>query len=135
MCSLPYETHRYLVEPLSGGLGLRMQLVKKYLGFINRIKKSSKPVLQQLLNLTKGDVRTTTGANLRNILLMTEFQSIDDLKPECVANIQYNKITLENMWRVNIIKEILDIKHGDMNIPEGWTIAELEDILTFACVS
>ena len=66
---------------------------------------------------------------------MTEFQSIEDLKLECVANIQYNKITEENMWRVNIIKEILDIKQGDMNIPEGWTIAELEDILTFACVS
>ena len=135
MCSLPYETHRYLVEPLSGDLGLRMLLVKKYLGFINRIRKSSKPVLQQLLNLTKQDVRTTTGANLRNILLMTDFQNIDDLKPECVTNIKYNKITEENMWRVNIIKEILDIKQGDMDIPEGWTITELEDILNFACIS
>ena len=66
---------------------------------------------------------------------MTDFQSIVHLKPECVANIQYNKITEENMWRVNIIKEILDIKHGDMNIPEGWTTAELEDILNLACVS
>ena len=134
-CKVPWTTHRYLIEPLSGDLGLRMLLVKKYLGFINRIRKSSKPVLQQLLNLTKQDVRTTTGANLRNILLMTDFQNIDDLKPECVTNIKYNKITEENMWRVNIIKEILDIKQGDMDIPEGWTITELEDILNFACIS
>ena len=72
---------------------------------------------------------------MRNILLMTDCQSIEDLKPECVANIQYNKITDENMWRVNIIKEILDIKHGDLDIPEGWTITELDDIINFACVS
>ena len=56
MCSLPYETNRYLVKPLSGGLGLGMQLVKKYLGFVKGIKKSSRLVLQQLLNLTKQDV-------------------------------------------------------------------------------
>ena len=61
-----------------------MQLIKKYLRFISRIKESPKPIMQQLLNLAKKDVRTTTGANLRNILLMTDCLSIDELKPDIV---------------------------------------------------
>ena len=135
MCGLPLETHRYLIEPLTGGPGFKIQLIKKFLGFINSIKKSSKPVLKHLFNMVKLDVRTTTGSNLRNILLMTDLQSVDDLKPNMVNKLKHNHIMEEDKWRVGIIREIMDMKNGTMVIPADWSEEELDEILNFACVS
>ena len=133
MCNLPYATHRYLVEPLSGGLGLRKQLIKKYLRFIQSIKNSSKPVIRQMLELCRKDTRTITGANLRNILLLTDLPTSDELNPS--VEIKHNEIMQKDLWRVNVVKEILDMKFGELEVPEGWSFAELDEIAGFVCVS
>ena len=39
MCGLPLETHRYLIEPITGGPGFRIQLIKRFISFTNKIKK------------------------------------------------------------------------------------------------
>ena len=135
MCELPYETHRYLIGPVSGGEGFRVQLFKKYLGFISRIMDSPKPVLKQLLNLAKVDVRTTTGGNLRNIHMLTTHFSVNALEPKSVEGISYNDIKSEEKWRVKLIQEVIEMKHGNLCIPDGWTINELNEVLHLACVS
>ena len=135
MCGLPFETHKNLIQPLIGGPGFRIQLIRKYLSFINSVKKSTKPVMMQLYSIAKQDVRTITGRNLRNILMMTNLQSVDELEPAIVSSIEYNSILEEDKWRVDTIKEILDMKYGELNIPAGWTNSELEDILKYCCVS
>ena len=78
-------------------------------------------------------MRTTTGSNLRNILLLTGLDNIDDLLPTVIETIKYKQISNDDMWRVQLIKEILDMKHGVIDLPEGWTIEEAEDILNLAC--
>ena len=72
MADLPLATHRNLIEGITETRHLKIKLLRDYLGFIGRIRKSSKPVLKQLYHLAKSDVRTTTGSNLRNILLQTD---------------------------------------------------------------
>ena len=129
------ETHRYLIEPIADGPGFRIQLIKRFLSFIQSIKKSTKPVMKHLFNMAKQDVRTTTGSILRNILLMTDLQSIDHLKPSIMNKIKHNQVMEEDMWRVGIIREIVDMQNGNKSIPTGWTNSELKDILNFACVS
>ena len=124
-----------MIEPITGGPGFRIKLIKRFLGFINNIKKSSKPVLKHLYNMVKQDVRTTTGSNLRNILLMTDLQSVDDLKPNIVTKLKHNQIMEEDKWRVGIIGEIMDMKNGNMVTPAEWSVEELDEILNFACVS
>ena len=42
-------------------------------------------------------------------------------------------INKEDQWRVRLIKELIDMKFGVMNIPEEMTMDEVEDILDFAC--
>ena len=135
MSGLPYETHRYLIEPIVGGPGFRRQLIKRFLSFIQSIKKSPKPVMKHLFDMAKQDMRTTTGSNLRNILLMTDLLSIDELKPSIVDKIKYNQVMEEDIWRVSLIREIVDIQNGNKSIPLGWSNSDLEEILTFACVS
>ena len=87
-----------------------------FLGFINRIKKS---IMQIVFIMAKQDVRTTTGANLRNILCMADYTSIDYLKPDIVTKIKQKEIMEEDSWRVDIIKEIVDMKHARLTIPVG----------------
>ena len=60
---------------------------------------------------------------------------VDELEPAIVSSIKYNSILEEDKWRVDTIKEILDMKYGELNIPAGWTNSELEDILKYCCVS
>ena len=109
-----------------------MQLKKKYLRFISRTKESPKPVMQQLLNLAMKDVRTTTEANLRNKLLMTDCLSIDELKPDTIDKIQHNQILEEDLWRVNIINEIMNMKYGSLVMVIGQKVGTLQNLRKFS---
>ena len=72
MADLPYATHRYLIEPVSGVQHMTISLIRYFLNFINKIKQSPIAVLRNLYSIAKADVRTTTaGSNHRNILLQT----------------------------------------------------------------
>ena len=133
MADLPFATHRYLIEPITEQPHMSITVIRNYLKFILSIKNSTKPVLRQLYSIAKNDVRTTTGANLRNILLKTTLLNVDDLQPSTVQQIRYQEIKDEDMWRIPIIQEALDMKYGDINPPDGWTIEELDEILEFAC--
>ena len=71
MMDLPLSTHRRLIEPLSGYTHISTVLIKRFLSFVSQIRKSGKTVMKQLLENVKNDVRSTTGHNLRKILLNT----------------------------------------------------------------
>ena len=133
MADLPLATHRYLIEPVSGQQHMSTTLMRNFLNFISKIKQSQKPVLRQLYSVVKDDVRTTTGSNLRNILLLTSLSSVDDLKPSIVDQIMYQVISDRDKWRVPLIQEAIDMKNGVVNLPDGWTFDELEEIIDFAC--
>ena len=76
----PFATHRFLIEPISWLPHMSRTLVRRYLTFIEQIKKSKKLALRQLLNIAQSDVITTTLANLRFIMLLTKKNRIGDLK-------------------------------------------------------
>ena len=90
-------------------------------------------LLKKLDLAVKHDVRTTTGSNLRNILLKTSLTSVYNLHPGIVQQIKYEEIREIDRWRVPIIQEAMDIKCGKVNPPVGWTVEELDEILNFAC--
>ena len=131
MAGLPYSTHRYLMEPLSGQK--HMSISHSDLSFITRIRESPKPVLKQLYQITKNNVQSTTGRNLRNILVQTNLSKVDDLTPSVAGQISYKPINDNDMWRVNLIKEIMDIKSGLVETPVDWTDIEIDEILNIAC--
>ena len=71
MYNLPWATHRNLIEPLTGVPHMKRPLVWRYQGFIRKIENSKKKALRNLLSLVKNDVRTTTGSNLRKMMLLS----------------------------------------------------------------
>ena len=100
---------------------------------MERLRKSQKPVLTQLYKITKDDVRTSTGSNLRNILLLTDLNKVDDLTPDVVDVMKYKPISDNDKWRVKLTKEIMDMKSGMLETPDGWTNDDLNEILNLAC--
>ena len=133
MFDLPWATHRSLIEPLTGTQHVSRMLVKRYLSFIDKIDKSSKTTLRQLLGLVRNDVRLTTGHNLRTIMMILAKNSIDE--QDCItADFKYHKIEENEHWKVNMVKELVDIKAGDLEV-HGMKHEEVQQILEFICTS
>ena len=131
MFDLPWATHRRLIEPLTGDKHVSRILVRRYMSFINKIEKSSKSSLKQLLEVVKNDVRLTTGHNLRSIMMLAEKNTIEDLEVEN-ADFDYYKLEENEEWKANIAQEIIDIRHGGLEVP-GMEADELKEILDYIC--
>ena len=134
MFDLPLQTHKYLIEPISQTKHLKIVLIERFLSFLNQIEKSRKKIPRQLLSFIKHDVRSTTGSNLRNILLLTDKNNIDDVCRDDILKIKYNKIDSKDNWKVDFIGEITDVKFDQLKV-ENFSKEELEEILDFLCTS
>lgn len=74
---LPYNTHRYLIEPITGSDHLRKIIFKRYLKFVLNLAKSSKPINKTLNDVCKDSSQSSTGRNLRTLkILMETFDEI-----------------------------------------------------------
>ena len=134
MLDLPRETHRYFIEPLSNTFHIRKILIQRFLKFIRQIRNSNKKSTKFLLNAIMEDTSSTTGSNLRNILIQTSKFSIHDLVPNDALSIEYHPIAFSDKWKVQFISEIIHIKHKQLNIM-NLTEEDLEEMLTILCVS
>ena len=79
------------------------------------------------------DVRSTTGRNLRQILLQTDKLSVDHLVKDDISGLQYHPTLPGDKWKEGFVKEILDLRSNKLEI-EGFDEEELECILENICV-
>ena len=133
MAGVPIQTHRYLIEPLRGKEHMKMELIRNYLGFVKRLRNSSKPILRVLYSICSKDARTVTGSNLRNILLLTNETQVDKLRSNMVDNIKYRQIDQNQTWRIPLVLELLDLQHGDKDLIGEWSVEEMKEMLNVAC--
>ena len=133
MYDLPLATHRFFIEPLSGVPHFSRILVRRYLSFIEKIKKSSKVALNQLLEMVMRDVRMTTGANLRFIMIQTGLNRVEDLKAGKV-DFEDHKIEKTDEWKIGFVKELVNVKQEELNVA-GMVYEELDEILEYLCTS
>ena len=112
MYDLPYQTHRNLVEPVSGQQHLKKLLIQRFLSFIEQIQKSNKVLPKQLLRLIQSDTRSIKGCNVRKILLLVKKSKVEDITKEDIENIEYATLDNDDIWSVNIIHEITNVKFG-----------------------
>ena len=129
MLDLPWATHRYFIEPLTGEPHVSRVLIKRYLSFINKVEMSAKYPLRTLLDIARGDVRSITGANLRRIMLLSGRLSVQDLNN---VDIPYHEVPADEAWRIGFVKELMDTKCGDLTVP-GLLQTELDVIMNYLC--
>ena len=132
MLDLPWASHRSLIQPLIGEVHIKLVLLKRYLIFLEKMKNSGKSPLIMLMNEAKKDVRSVTGSNLRNIMILAGKSSVEDVKVEDVDTIPYFNLSEDEHWKIAPIKEIIDVKAGNLDIP-GFDLEELESILSHLC--
>ena len=131
---IPRQTHRYLIQPLSEVPHLKTILIRKFLSFIGQLEKCPKKIVGNLLRLIKHDVNSTTGANLRQISMLCNKNNINDLNTNDADMVEYHPIPEDELWRVNIIRDIIDARQNNTVI-EGFSIDELDGYMDFVCTS
>ena len=134
MLDLPYATHRCFIEPLTGEKHIKRILASRFLGFIENIEKCGKKTVKMLMETAKQDVRSVTGSNFRNIMLLVGKTSITTVKKDDADKIKYFPIEEDDCWKVDAIKELIDVKNSILEVP-GFEINELNEILSHLCTS
>ena len=134
MFDLPYVTLRYFIEHLTEKPHMKKTLIQRYLKFIESIENSPKKSLQLLLNIAKNDVRSVTGSNLRQIMILCEKNTVSELWPLDINQIKYHEPSENDLWRLDMLDELMEAKHGDLDIP-GFTAGELEVLRDIICTT
>ena len=134
MWDIPLQSHKYMLEPLSGKTHLKFQLFKRFLNFKQQIFKSNKEVTKHVYNICQHDCGSVTGRNLRKIMLLCEKNSPSSLEASDLVSLQYDPLPQEEQWRIGLTKELIDIKLNRTEVPE-FSIKEINDLLEIACVS
>ena len=134
MLDLPYQTHRYLIEPLTGMEHVKRVLIRRFLSFMEKIAKSGKKAIRMLMETSKKDVRSVTGRNFREIMLLVGKTSVESVTKADGNKVEYFPLKQSDKWRVEFIKEIIEIKNKTFDI-DNFQKEELQTILTELCTS
>ena len=135
MWDLPNNAHRHFFEPL-GGTHAKSMLISRYVSFIQSAKRSAKLIVQQLLQMTKDNVKTVTGKNIRYILTELNQSDIFKVKKRYIKkNFKFAPIQLADEWKVQFVKELTNVKQNVLSIPDDqngqFTPDELDKILNY----
>ena len=134
MLNIPRESHKYFIEPLSETKHIKGVLIKRFLSFIEHLKRSPKKLASNLLKTLKNDVSSTTGSNLRNIMLIVGKTDIEDLNPLDAEKIEYCAVDDQNQWKINVAKELMEVKSGSLQL-DNFSFKEVEQMMSLICVS
>ena len=107
MLDLPRKTHRYFIEALSKTNHIIKSIKARFLSFIEGIRRSKKEVLRCVLHKIEHDCRSNTGRNLRQLSIQTSNADQD------ITDMPYRKLQIEDKWKINFEKELIDIKSDD----------------------
>ena len=116
MFSLPVNTHRFFIQPVSGKVHVKNTLLKRFLGFLLQIEKSCKLPSSHLLEIIKHDVRSTTGSNLRNIMLLLGKDKVEDIEIRDINDVVYATVRPEDLWKVEMLKEIIQVLNDELHL-------------------
>ena len=108
MLDLPYATHRGLIEPLSGSKHLKRIFIKRFLQMISKIRISSKPILKTLLRAIEMDTRSTTGKNLRGIMLLAGKWTISEVDTNDADSFPYFPRSEEDEWKTEVLQIMME---------------------------
>ena len=64
----------------------------------------------------KNDARSTTGYNLRNMMLLFKKNHIDDISEKDIIEYVYAPVEKNDEWKIQIMKELIDVKNGELQI-------------------
>ena len=85
-----------------------------------------------LLTEAAADGRSTTGSNLRNIMVLAGKTSIAALNILDADKVEYHRIEDKEAWKIKLAIELVKAKANTKDIP-GFNKEELDTILEYVC--
>ena len=134
MLILPYATHRFLIEPLSNEKHIKLVLIERFVSFMERIERSGKLAIRMLKAEAIKDVRSTTGANYRGIMMLLGNMNVSKVTIQSIKHLKYRPVSDNDQWTVMMVKELYDVLNGDTEL-EGFDQTEIKNMMEFLCTS
>ena len=97
---------------------LELSLEKRFLRFINRIKKSGTGIVKAVLNIAKSSPWSTCGRNFRDILF--KYDGYMSVCEKDVAKRWYKSVTDEEFMTVGMISDLINVRDERMSC-QGFT--------------
>ena len=111
--NLPFQSHRYLIEPMSGIPHLKTMIVDRFLKFHNSILNCSKSITRNLAKIQAVDCRSDFGRNIQNICREMKTLNFYSVKK---GDVKYFPINDNDKWRITYLKELLHCKRYSMAV-------------------
>ena len=98
---------------------------------MKRLGSSLKNGLKEAFRIFSKDCRTTTGSNLRNMLLENNVVHLEQLTKEAIRRtVKFHPAPAEEQWRIPVIQDLIDIRDGTSG-DIGWSKDEIESTLEY----
>ena len=112
---LPRGTHRYFIEEISETPHPQVMLAKRFLKFHETLQNSRKLSVKLLSEISSHNLMTSYGQNLWNIgRLCDRVVTSSNL----MKVIQYAPVPDSDKWKIDVVKDLLEVK---------WNISEIEN--------
>ena len=132
---LPFDTHRYLIEPISDVPHVKTVLCSRFYSFVNTINTCDKICVRFLANLFQRDLRTVLGNNCINIANECKINVSLVTKQLVKSNQRYANVQVDDEWRVPIIKELILIRSHHLILDDNFDDTDLTNMINHLCSS
>ena len=130
---LPHPTHTRFLESLSPVPHLESVLHGRYIGFLENLAKSKKPLITMLFGSSSSNLRSVTGENLQFLLSKYSKSCLPALVRDkhTIKKARVSTLPAEESWKIRIIEEISLVKKSHLELT--FDEENLDEILEYIC--
>ena len=136
---LPYGTHNFLLEELTGGRHARTMIYKRFISFLSSVATNRRRALSSLLDSVKSSCLSLTGANIRQVLLHTGISVEPGVTNGAVLNnFRLYETPVNQEWKFGLLKSLLAIRDEEWSLEfdeetEQFASKEINDLIVNVC--
>ena len=139
MWNLPFNTHRFFIEPLEG-IHSKTMFYCRFIKFLQSILKTDKKACIFMLYKILKDERTITGRNANLILKETNEDNILNVNVNLFKrNHRFYDLPDNSDWKINLVKELTNLKSNLLAVEfddnSNLTTDEIDDMIIFVTTS
>ena len=91
--------------------------------------------MKTLYNCIRKDCKSTTGNNLRRIVLLLDVDNIDYIRTKMLEKMKYHETTNdEEKLRIGMVKELIEVKHKRFHLG-NFSVIEIDQMLEYLCTT
>ena len=128
---LPWRTHRYYIEDVSGTSHPKRLLCSRFVKFLESLKNCQKGSVRYLASLVCNDRRTVVGKTVTKIALDCKVDR-SNLNGNTVKNLEYFSPPPGEEWRLGLLQELLQVREDKAVVP-GVSSEEVMDMIDEIC--